>query len=190
MAILTGEKGRLFQLQTKDGTYQMYADGHDVLLHTYYGKKIEAENVADLIFHADVGFSGNPPEAAGDSGRERAGERADYGFPQVQHPDQRGRVLSAAASGRAVLCMGVCGPGERACPADAGNDLGGGESAAGAYCGQGAEPKKYYRCSENGHVHSGRTWMNSGLTLGRVPGEYESVLIEWNAEPENGCLCL
>lgn len=39
MAILTGEKGRLFQLQTKDGTYQMYADGHDVLLHTYYGKK-------------------------------------------------------------------------------------------------------------------------------------------------------
>ena len=66
MAILTGEKGRLFQLQTKDGTYQMYADKHGVLLHTYYGKKIEAENVADLIFLADVGFSGNPPEAAGD----------------------------------------------------------------------------------------------------------------------------
>lgn len=55
---------------------------------------------------------------------------------------------------------------------------------------KGLNPEKYYRCSENDHVHSGRTWMNSGLTLGRVPGEYESVLIEWNAEPENGCLCL
>ena len=66
MAILVGENGRLFSLQTKDGTYQMYADEKNVLLHTYYGKKIEAENVSDLIYRSDVGFSGNPPEAAGD----------------------------------------------------------------------------------------------------------------------------
>ena len=66
MAILIGESGRLFHLQTRDGTYQMYADEHGVLLHTYYGRKIQAESVADLIFRADVGFSGNPPEAAGD----------------------------------------------------------------------------------------------------------------------------
>ena len=45
---------------------------------------------------------------------------------------------------------------------------------------KGLDPKKQYRCSVNGHVHSGRTWMNAGLTLARVPGEYESVLIEWN----------
>lgn len=66
MAILVKENGRLFQLQTKDSSYQMYADEKGVLLHTYYGKRIEAENLSDLIFRADVGFSGYPPEADGD----------------------------------------------------------------------------------------------------------------------------
>ena len=66
MAILVKENGRLFQLQTKDSSYQMYADEKDVLLHTYYGKRIESENLSDLIFQADVGFSGNPPEAGED----------------------------------------------------------------------------------------------------------------------------
>ena len=66
MAILVKENGRLFQLQTRDSSYQMYADEKGVLLHTYYGKRIEAENLSDLIFRADVGFSGYPPEADGD----------------------------------------------------------------------------------------------------------------------------
>ncbi|MCI8922586.1 MAG: alpha-galactosidase [Lachnospiraceae bacterium] len=66
MAIWTGEDGRLFLLQTKDSTYQMYADRHGVLLHTYYGKRIGEENLSDLIFQADVGFSGNPAEAVMD----------------------------------------------------------------------------------------------------------------------------
>lgn len=66
MAIWVDPSGRLFHLQTKDSTYQMYADKHGVLLHTYYGKKIDKENLADLIFRADVGFSGNPPETVWD----------------------------------------------------------------------------------------------------------------------------
>ena len=47
---------------------------------------------------------------------------------------------------------------------------------------KGLDPEKKYRCSYNDTVRSGRTWMNGGLTLERVPGEYESVLIEWRAE--------
>lgn len=66
MAIEVGMNGRLFHLHTKDSTYQMYADESGVLLHTYYGKRIDGENLSDLIFQADVGFSGNPPEAKGD----------------------------------------------------------------------------------------------------------------------------
>lgn len=66
MAICVGQSGRLFNLQTKDSTYQMYADEYGVLLHTYYGKRIDEENLEDLIFRADVGFSGNPPEAVWD----------------------------------------------------------------------------------------------------------------------------
>lgn len=45
---------------------------------------------------------------------------------------------------------------------------------------KGLDPEKQYRCSENGQVRKGCTWMHSGLTLGRVPVEYESILIEWN----------
>lgn len=66
MAIKVDQEGRLFHLQTKDSTYQMYVDEKGVLLHTYYGKKIDQENLHDLICLADVGFSGNPPEAGGD----------------------------------------------------------------------------------------------------------------------------
>ena len=46
---------------------------------------------------------------------------------------------------------------------------------------KGLDPEKNYICSLNGNVHSGRVWMNGGLTLGSTPGEYESLLIEWNA---------
>ena len=66
MAIQVGKNGKLFNLHTVDSTYQMYADEYGVLLHTYYGRKIDSEDLSELIFHADVGFSGNPPEAEGD----------------------------------------------------------------------------------------------------------------------------
>lgn len=46
---------------------------------------------------------------------------------------------------------------------------------------KGLDPRKDYRCLYNGQVRSGSTWMNAGLTLDQVPGEYESVLIEWEA---------
>lgn len=45
---------------------------------------------------------------------------------------------------------------------------------------KGLFPDKFYCCSENGAVHSGRVWMNGGLTLSTIPEEYESILIEWN----------
>lgn len=66
MGIFVSGNDRVFTLQTKDSTYQMKADAHDVLLHTYYGKRIDPEDLEELIFKADVGFSGNPPEANGD----------------------------------------------------------------------------------------------------------------------------
>ncbi len=65
MAIVVEKNGRLFNLHTADSTYQMYADEYGVLLHTYYGKRIDGENLADLIFQVDVGFSGNPEETVG-----------------------------------------------------------------------------------------------------------------------------
>lgn len=66
MAIIINESGRVFTLQTKNSTYQMAADSCGVLLHTYYGAKIDAVDMSSLIHKSDVGFSGNPVEADGD----------------------------------------------------------------------------------------------------------------------------
>ena len=49
MAIKVSENGRLFTLQTKDSSYQMFADDKNVLLHLYYGEKIGEENLSGLI---------------------------------------------------------------------------------------------------------------------------------------------
>ena len=64
MAIKVSENGRLFTLQTKDSSYQMFADDKNVLLHLYYGEKIGEENLSGLIFCTDMGFAGNPEEEA------------------------------------------------------------------------------------------------------------------------------
>ena len=66
MAIQISKNGRLMTLQTKDSSYQMLADEKGVLLHLYYGSRIDAEDVSDLILRSDVGFSGNPEEAGCD----------------------------------------------------------------------------------------------------------------------------
>ena len=55
MAIKVSENGRLFTLQTKDSSYQMFADDKNVLLHLYYGEKIGEENLSGLIFCTDMG---------------------------------------------------------------------------------------------------------------------------------------
>ena len=56
MAIKVSENGRLFTLQTKDSSYQMFADDKNVLLHLYYGEKIGEENLSGLIFCTDMGL--------------------------------------------------------------------------------------------------------------------------------------
>lgn len=66
MAIQISADQRTFTLQTKSSSYQMAVDAYGVLLHLYYGKKIEAENLEYLIYKSDVGFSGNPVEAGKD----------------------------------------------------------------------------------------------------------------------------
>ena len=66
MAIIYEESGRVFTLQTSTSSYQMKAGEHDVLLHLYYGEKIEPYDMSYLIMRADRGFSGNLYEARKD----------------------------------------------------------------------------------------------------------------------------
>lgn len=66
MAILFREQDKSFILHTKYSTYQMIVGSYDYLLHLYYGKRIEEQDLSYLLQYADRGFSGNPYEAEKD----------------------------------------------------------------------------------------------------------------------------
>ena len=57
---------QLFTLHTKNTTYQMKADRYRILLHTYYGRRVQADDLSYLIGYADRGASPNPAEAGHD----------------------------------------------------------------------------------------------------------------------------
>lgn len=63
MAIRFDEKHKLFTLDTENTSYQMKIEDYDVLLHLYYGKKIEGGNMGYLLQLYDRGFSGQVPDA-------------------------------------------------------------------------------------------------------------------------------
>ena len=60
MPILYNNQDKTITLQTKNTTYQMKIDAYNVLLHTYYGAKIQEQDLSPLIVKGDRGFSGNP----------------------------------------------------------------------------------------------------------------------------------
>lgn len=66
MGIVYNEQTKVFTLQTENTAYQMKVGEYGVLLHLYYGERIEDCDLSYLIMRADRGFSGNPYEAAKD----------------------------------------------------------------------------------------------------------------------------
>lgn len=61
--IVVDQKNRIYTLHTLHTSYQMKADQYDVLLHTYYGPKIENCDLSGLIQCGGRSFSPNPNEA-------------------------------------------------------------------------------------------------------------------------------
>lgn len=55
-------KENVFTLHTKHSTYQMKVDRQGLLLHTYYGSRIDETDMSYRIYSQDRGFSGNPYE--------------------------------------------------------------------------------------------------------------------------------
>ena len=62
MIVLDRQRG-LFTLHTRSTTYQMKVDDRGMLLHTYYGGRVDGADLSYLIREADRGFSPNPGEA-------------------------------------------------------------------------------------------------------------------------------
>ena len=67
--IVFNKENRVFTLHTRNTTYQMKADWHNILLHTYYGPRVSGGDLSYLIQYADRGFSPNPNEV---------GDKRDY----------------------------------------------------------------------------------------------------------------
>ena len=67
--IVLDPQNNVFTLHTKHTTYQMKADQYRVLLHSYYGPRVQDGDLSYLIQYADRGASPNPNEA---------GHRRDY----------------------------------------------------------------------------------------------------------------
>ncbi len=61
--IVLDQENKIFTLHTLNTTYQMKADQYNVLLHTYYGTKIDSCDLSGLIQCGGRSFSPNPNEA-------------------------------------------------------------------------------------------------------------------------------
>lgn len=61
--IVLDQKNRIFTIHTLNTTYQMKADQYNVLLHTYYGPRIDDSDLSGMIQCGGRSFSPNPNEA-------------------------------------------------------------------------------------------------------------------------------
>ena len=96
MAIIYDESQKVFTLQTKKTTYQMKAGEYGVLLHLYYGARVDCGTMDYLIQKNDIGFAGNPYEAGSD--RTFSLDILPQEFPSSGVGDYRNN------------CIGVCLP--------------------------------------------------------------------------------
>lgn len=61
--IVIDQANCVFTLHTQNTTYQMKADQHRVLVHTYYGPRVGAGDLSYLVRYADRACAPNPDEA-------------------------------------------------------------------------------------------------------------------------------
>ena len=92
MSIVFDEKSKFFSLMTKNTEYQIKINELGMVLHTYYGKKVNGFDMSYLLKELDRGFSGNPYEC-----RNRRGISADT-LPQEYSTDGAGDYRISALS--------------------------------------------------------------------------------------------
>ena len=66
MAIIINEQAKTYTIQTKNTTYQMAVNPFGVLLHTYYGRKIENDNLCYTAYNDMRPFTPKSEEIKGD----------------------------------------------------------------------------------------------------------------------------
>ena len=92
---------RTFTIETKNTTYQMMVDDHDVLLHLYYGRKSKG-SMDYLLTYADRGFSGNPYDAEKD--RTYSFDCLPFEYPTLGNGDYRGPAFVLRNGDGSLAC--------------------------------------------------------------------------------------
>ena len=101
MAIYYNEKDQIFTLNTKHTTYQMQVDKFGVLLHLYYGGRIDG-SMNYLLTYYDRGFSGNLADAGND--RTYSLDALPQEYPALGTGDYRNVALIIRNSDQSECC--------------------------------------------------------------------------------------
>ncbi len=115
--IVLDKENRVFTLHTRRSTYQMKADSYGVLLHTYYGPRVDCGDLSCLLQYTDRSFSPNP-NAAGDCRtysldvlpREYAASGGgDFRLPALEVEGPSGSHTASLRYSGAEVCRGKYG---------------------------------------------------------------------------------
>ena len=102
MPVLFDKTNRTFTIHTANSTYQFAVGPYGFLLHLYYGKRIENQDMSYLIHNRDRGFSGNPHDAGAD--RAFSLDTLPLEYPAAGTGDYRIAAASVInADGSAIL---------------------------------------------------------------------------------------
>ena len=105
MAIIMNQVEQVITLQTKRSTYQMKVGDYGVLLHLYYGARVEDCTMDYLLHKKDVGFSGNPYDAGED--RTFSLDTLPQEFPSYGVGDYRNTWVCARRMGHGLPISGM-----------------------------------------------------------------------------------
>ena len=101
MSIRFLEHEKVFQIDTKNSTYQMKVDDYGFLLHLYYGRK--TNGVMDyLLYHSDRGFSGNPYVV--DTNRIYSMDTLPQEYPTLGTGDYRNPAMTVRNANGSFAC--------------------------------------------------------------------------------------
>lgn len=101
MAIYYNQKDQIFTLNTEHTTYQMQVDKFGVLLHLYYGGRIDG-SMNYLLTYYDRGFSGNLADAGND--RTYSLDALPQEYPALGTGDYRNMALIIRNADQSECC--------------------------------------------------------------------------------------
>ena len=87
MAIIFNETAKTYTIETKNTTYQMKINPFGVLLHTYYGRKIENDDLSYTAFNDMCQYTPKTEFIKGDETERRLYPIEEIAFSKIRRDD-------------------------------------------------------------------------------------------------------